>query len=149
MLKDEYERLLKLFQEGAEGKSINLGDVFSQSLTFFQQLKAQIEKGSPEEKKEAMGMMSEMYQQMMLETQKITKRSGLSEDQLVDYAENPANFTPEQWKAIQESKEKILHAGEDLAKTLGKMGRDQPEEKEAGGKQPKEKKGKKSNWMKS
>ncbi len=149
MLKDEYERLLKLFQEGAEGKSINLGDVFGQSLTFFQQLKAQIEKGTSEEKKEAMAMMSEMYQQMMLETQKITKRSGLSEEQLVDYAENPANFTPEQWKAIQESKEKILHAGEDLAKTLGKRGRDQPEEKEQGSKQPKDKKGKKSSWMKS
>ena len=147
MLKDEYERLLKLFHEGAEGKSINLGDVFSQSIEFFQHLKAQIENGTPDEKKEAMAMMSEMYNQMAMETQKISQRSGLSEDQLVSFAENPSNFTPEQWQQIQESKQKIQEAGHDLTKVLQDLSKPPSsgkEEKKGGAK-----KTKKSGWMKS
>lgn len=151
MLKDEYERLLKLFHEGAEGKSINLGEVFSQSVEFFQHLKSQIEKGTPEEKNEAMAMMGEMYNQMMKETQKITQRSGLSEDQLVSFAENSSNFTPEQWQQIQESKQKIFEAGQDLTKVIQGLAEQAPltsqkEEKKGGGGG---KKSKKSGWMKS
>ena len=96
MLKDEYQRLMNLFHDGAEGKPINLQDVFSQSLEFFQHLKEQIEKGGPEEKKEAMKMMGEMYQQMIAETKKITEKAGVSEEQLLAYSENPANFSTEQ-----------------------------------------------------
>jgi hypothetical protein len=148
MLKDEYHRLIKLFHEGAEGKSINLAEVFSQSLEFFKHLQAQMEQGSPEEKKEAMAMMSEMYNQMMVETKKITERSGLSEEQLLAYAENPANFTSDQWQQIQESKQQISEAGKDLSKVLQDLAKITPptqeEKKDTGGK-----KSKKSQWMRS
>jgi hypothetical protein len=149
MLKDEYDRLLKLFHEGGEGKSINLGDVFSQSLEFFQHLKAQIENGTPEEKKEAMAMMSEMYKQLMQETQQITQRSGLSEDQLVAFADNPSNFTPEQWAQIQESKQKIFEAGQDLTHVIQELSKAPPSSKKDEKKGGPGKKSKKSGWMKS
>src|ERR1700722_366567 len=100
MLKDEYNHLIQLFRDGAEGKTINLAEVFSQSLEFFKQLKEQMEEGGPQEKKEAMTMMTELYQQMMAETKKIAEKSGFSEEQLMAYAENPANFSAEQWKQI-------------------------------------------------
>jgi hypothetical protein len=152
MLKDEYNRLIKLFHEGTEGRAVNLNEVFTHSLEFFQHLKVQIEEGGPEEKKEAMAMMAEMYNQMMLETKKITERSGLSEEQLLAYAENPANFTSEQWQQIQESKSKISEAGQDLTKVLKDLNKGVPfpgtpskeEKKGAGGK-----KSKKSQWMRS
>lgn len=121
MLKDEFQRLIRLFQDGAEGKSVNLAEVFSQSIEFFQHLKVQIEKGTPDERKEAMQMMAELYNQMMAETKKITERSGVSEEQLVAFAENPANFSPEQWKQIQESKQKISQAGQELSKVMQQL----------------------------
>ncbi len=152
MLKDEFNRLMKLFHEASEGKSINLEEVFSQSLQFFEHLKDQIAHGSLEDKKAAMQMMSDMYTQMIAESKRISERSGMSEEQLVSFAENPANFTPEQWKAIQASKEKIMHAGTDLAKTLQNINKP-PSTKPAstGEKKPhdKDKKHKKSDWMKS
>jgi hypothetical protein len=148
MLKDEYNRLIKLFHDGGDGKSINLDEVFSQSIEFFQHLKNQIEKGTDEEKKEAMTMMADMYNQMMAETKKITERSGFSEEQLLAYAENPSNFTPEQWRQIEESKQKISEAGTDLSKALQELTKGAPPS--PGAKDEKKgKKSKKSQWMRS
>ena len=62
--------------------------------------------------------MSEMYKQILQETQRISKASGLSEEQLLNYADNPNKFTPEQWKAIQDSKARIEKAGSELVKTI-------------------------------
>ncbi len=147
MLKDEFNRLIKLFQEGAEGKQINLEEVFGQSLEFFQHLKAQMETGNPEEKKEAMTMMAEMYKQMIAETKKITERSGLSEEQLMSYAENPSNFTPEQWKQIQESRQKISEAGQDLSKVIQELSKGGPIASPPAKEEKKGKKSKKSQWL--
>jgi len=147
MLKDEYNQLIKLFHDGAEGKTINLDEVFAQSLTFFNHLKAQVEKGSPEEKKEAVSMMSEMYNQMIAETKKITERSGVPEDQLLAYAENPSNFTPEQWQQIQQSKQKIAEAGKDLMKAFQNLAKGASPSAET--EEKKGKKSKKSQWMRS
>ena len=151
MLKDEYQRLIKLFHDGGDGKSINLDDVFSQSVEFLQHLKNQIEKGTPEEKKEAMAMMADMYNQMMAETKKITERSGVSEEQLLAYAENPANFTPEQWRQIEESKRKISEAGVDLSQALQELTKSIPpsSKEKASEDEKKGKKSKKSQWMRT
>jgi hypothetical protein len=147
-LKDEYNQLIQLFRDGAEGKTINLAEVFSQSVEFFQHLKEQMEEGGPQEKKEAMAMMTELYQQMMAETKKITEKSGLTEEQLMAYAENPTNFSAEQWRQIQESKQKIAQAGQDLSKVVQQLtqGAPSPAKDEKG---HKGKKGKKSQWMRS
>ncbi len=152
MLRDDFNQLLKLFQEGAEGKLPNLEEVFSQSLEFFKHLKEQMQKGTPEEKQEAIKMMGELYTQMMAQTKKITEKSGLTEDQLLNFAENPANFTPEQWKAIQDSKQKISEASQDLSKVIEGLAKkegssaddDKKGKKGHGGKHPG-----KSDWMRS
>ena len=152
MLRDEFDRLVKLFEEGVEGKPINLNDIFSQSLQFFEHLKVQIASGTSDEKKEAMEMMTQLYTHMMEETKKISERSGLSEEQLIAYADNPANFTPDQWRAIQESKDKISRAGSDLAKVIYEQGPlKAPVEQGKDTKKPPGggKKHKRSQWMRS
>src|SRR5580704_17487242 len=100
MLRDEYNQLITMFHEVAEGKTLNLEQVFKQSLEFFEHLKAQIVTDTPEEKQEAMKMMAELYNQMITESKKITERTGLTEEQLMAFAENPANFTKEQCESI-------------------------------------------------
>lgn len=161
MLKDEFNRLMNLFAQGAEGQPINLEEVFRQSLAFFDHLNNQLQKGSQEEKKEALMMMSEMYTQMMQETKKICEKTGMSEDQLTSYAENPSNFSPEQWSSIQEARKKMLSAGQNLAKSVSAM--DPGSARKTGGGSPsapapKEgepkksghvKKSKKNQWMRS
>ncbi len=148
-LRDEFNRLVKLFHEGAEGKQpINLEEIFRSSLEFFEHLKAQIQSGTPDEKKDALMMMAELYNQMMAETKRITERSGLSEEQLVSFAENPGNFSPEQWRAIQESRERIVRAGQDLAKVIQALSQAGPSPAKEE-KKPHPKKPKKTDWLRS
>jgi hypothetical protein len=140
-----------MFREAAEGKAINLEDVFKQSLQLFEHMKEQIASGTQEDKIEAMKLMTEMYTQMMAASKRISETSGMTEEQLAAYAENPDNFSFEQWNSIQASKDQIAHAGKDLAKTLEK---EASKGKEAGhkkpeGKGPKDEKGNKSHWMRS
>ncbi len=158
MLKDEFQRLINLFREGAEGKPIKLDEVFSQSLQFFEHLKVQIQKGTPEEKREALVMMTEMYKEMIEETKKITQQSGMTEEQLLTFAENPGNFTPEQWEAIQSSKDRVFKAGTELAKVVQGLFTAQPPEsvpgQEPGKVEEKKapsptKKAKRDKWMRS
>lgn len=144
MIKDEFNRLIKLFQDAAEGKVVNLEEVFARSLAFFEHLKEQIAQGSEEEKKEAIAMMAEMYAKVMEDTKKISERSGMSEEQLLAFAENPANFSPEQWQKIQESRDQIYKAGQNLAKTIQSQGAPLSQKEEKKGK-----KSKKSQWMRS
>ncbi len=147
MLKDEFKRVMQLFHEAAEGKKIDLEEVFAQSLLLFEHLKDQIAQGSQEDRMEAMRMMSEMYTQMIKETKKITETSGMTEEQLIAFADDPANYSVEQWNAIQASKERIRHAGKDLAASLEKSIHTKPPSPEE--KKPKNKKFKKSDWMRS
>jgi len=118
MLKDEFNRLSQLFHGAAEGKEVNLEEVFKESLQFFEHLKEQIAKGSPEDKMQAIQMMTQMYQQMMAETKRITEKSGMTEAQLTAFAENPANFSKEQWASLQASRQQIQNVGENIAKVI-------------------------------
>lgn len=151
MLKDEFDELVRLFEEGVQGHHVNLSDVFARSLQFFEHLKVEIANGTPEEKAEAMNMMADLYKHMTEETKKISERSGLSEDQLLAYADNPSNFTPDQWQMVQESKEKIAQAGSDLAKLIYDQGqvRPQDQEKKEGARSAPIKRSKRSQWLRS
>ena len=154
MLKDEFKRLMELFREGASGKKIDLPKVFAESLAFFEHLKKEFETGSPEERKEVVQMMGAMHKEIMEESKKILKTSGMSEEQLLAFSENPANFDPEQWKELQESKAEIHKAGMELVKLVKKL-LPSPEHKEHRVQEIKEqvpKKGRqmgKSSWMRS
>jgi len=157
MIKDEFNHLMNLFAQGADGQPINLEEVFKQSFAFFDHLNIQLQKGSQEEKKEALMMMSEMYTQMMQETKKICEKTGMSEEQLSSYAENPNNFSPEQWASIQEARNKMLSTGKNLAQSVSSLdntGADKPDPSSSSSiREEKEKKvskkTKKSQWMRS
>lgn len=121
MIKDEFNRLMKLFHQGAEGKQINLQELFSESMAFFEKLKEEFAQGTPEDRRDALKMMSEMHKEVIAESQKIIKNSGMSEEQLFAFAENPSNFTPEQWQEFQKSKSQIHAAGMELVDSVKKL----------------------------
>ncbi len=118
MLRDEYNRLMSLFAESAEGKKVNLDEVFHESIGFFEHLTLQLKTGSLDEKTDALMMMSELYTQMQLQTKKICESTGLSEEQLAAYTENPNNFSPSQWELMKDARTKMTDAGKDLGRVM-------------------------------
>ena len=105
----------------------------------------ELKEEDPQRRQEAMAMLMEIYQHMIKDTKIICETSGMTEEQLVAFAENPINFSSEQWTSIQESRKKIFHAGEDLAKALEQLSNPQIEKKP----HDPSKKIKKSDWMRS
>jgi hypothetical protein len=151
MLQDDYEKLMNYFQQSMEGKPVNLEDVCAQSLAFFQDIRGQLESGNEQEKQETLLMMAEMYKKLMGECKKLTERTGMTEEQIIALADNPQNYTQEQWRLIQETKQNVTSMGAELAKLVSSKKVDGPA---AGGatpseKQPKTPKSKKSKWMRS
>jgi hypothetical protein len=156
MLKDEFSRLMSLFAEAGEGKPVNLEWLFAETFTFFEHLNLQLKNGTPDEKTDALRMMNEMHAELTRETKRICERSGLSEEQLEVSSENPSNYSPEQWKLIQEAKAKMGTAGLALMDSVKDLNIPKTPgtktllpEPEAPKKQAPPKKTKKSNWMRS
>lgn len=155
MLKDEFDHIMSLFDLCLEGKPVNVEEVFKQALDFFEKITQVLKEGDLAQKKEALGMMGQMYRRMIETSQKLSKETGLNDEQLAKMAENPGNFSGEQWKTMQASKERMAYLTKDLLHTLENINPDAPQIKEAkeGAPKPKSlpkpKKGGKSDWLKS
>jgi hypothetical protein len=84
--------------------------LFKEAVTFFEHLNEQLKNGSYDEKHEALVMMNDLHKEMQTQTQRICQQTGLTEQQLTAYADNPDNFTPEQWRSLEETKQKMAKA---------------------------------------
>ena len=147
MLDEEFEQIKRSFQKASQGELRDLQNVFQGSLHFFEKLKKQIIEGKTEEKMEAIRMMTELYQEMMKETKTISERLGMSQEELAKFAENPENFTKEQWDALQSSKQQIEAMGKQLAGDVSKAESAPLAEKKKNTPLPPQTK--RSDWMKS
>ncbi len=156
MFREEFSRLIFMYQQAAEGRGGNVQEIFQKSLDFIELLKQMIITGDQEDKIAAARMMKELHEHMKDHIKIMCKKSGISEEQLIANAENPANFTPEQWKRIQESKEKLAQEGEELVKLIHAQKEEKLESPESllskapqKKKSSKIKKAKRSDWMRS
>lgn len=151
MLREEFDRVMALFAKCSEGEIVGVEDVFKQSLAFFEHVNEQLKEGGPEEKKDALIMMGEMYRRLMETSKKLSQDTGLNEDQLAAISDNPDNFSPEQWKSVQAAKDKMAHLSEDLTQSLDQLspGRLKSTGVTPSSKKTHGKKGKKSQWMRS
>lgn len=118
MLKEKFERLFHAFDKKAHGQEVNLESVFRDSIEFFQQLKRELQTATPEERKDLMHMVQEMNDKINEESYKICSKTGMSEQQLMEYAENPNNFSEHQWRTIQKGKGEMLKVGQQIGRII-------------------------------
>lgn len=114
MLRDEYEKMMASFKQTLEGKTTNFEELCGESLNFFKIVQEVVQTGNEKDKEEVVAMMGEMYNTLMDETKKLTSKTGLTEQELLAFAENPDNFDPEQWKVIQDTRKTMFKAGDSL-----------------------------------
>lgn len=118
-IKKEFERLKLRFQkEVSRADNFDLPSLFKDSLMLFERLKNELTTCKPEEKQNIIAMLAELQQFISSETRKIAEKSGMTEDQLARFAENPDNFSPEQWKSMQTVKEQLSKRGAELKKII-------------------------------
>lgn len=146
MLEDRVQKLVSFFQNIEQGKKVNLNEVVKEYLLFFEELKERLQSATPEEKRQLFLIMNDIYAKMLAESQKLAQRSGLSEEQLLQLAENPNNFSQEQWELLQNTKKSLTETSRDITKTLVSSKKPEPKSSVSNNKKPR--KGR-SNWLKS
>ena len=147
---------MKLFSQGVEGQPIPVDEIFREALTFFDRLNQQLKTGDPQEQKEALAMMKEMHAKIAEQLKKIAANTGMSEEQLASFAENPGNFSTSEWMAMQQARTKMGQVGQNLAKSVKSLTEGQgappaepPKKPEGVKKKPDSKRVKRSDWNRS
>lgn len=129
-MSEEYRKIQEFFSMNAQEKSKHLKEILEKSIEFFQKFQRVLAEGSPEEKKAMMDEMESFRKQVMSQTESLAKSVGVSQEDLEKYAENPSNFTTEQWEALQSAKKKIKEQYQEISYA---------QEKEGGGKKSSDK----------
>lgn len=120
-MKEEFDRLMKVFAERQEGKHIDLNEMLRQALGFFNELKeAFLNAKTEQEKKEIMNMVNQMYAVLISQSKQIIQSSGMTNEEIAAYVQNPDNFTTDQWKLMQSTREQIQSSSKEIAQYLRK-----------------------------
>ncbi|MCP5492517.1 MAG: hypothetical protein H7A40_05690 [Chlamydiales bacterium] len=147
MAQDEFDRLMEFFKLTPKERADRFEEVFANSADFFEKLNYILKNGSPEERKKMIEELQQLQSVVQEETHKLVESTGLSEEELKSFAEDPSNFTPEHWEMIQNARHSIQTDASEASKMLNFR----PESPKPPSGEPKKKpKGPgKSGWVKS
>lgn len=121
MIKDKYKKLLHLIDQSTETQEVKLEDILSEAVVFFEELRKEFPKAPKEAKEEMVHMMSTLHSKLQAVSDKVAKETGLSDEDLNAIAEDPSNFTPEQWRLVQESKRKLYDSARKFSSDIAEQ----------------------------
>ena len=116
-MQNEFDKIMEFFDLPAEEKETRLQEVFEDALGYFERFKSTMINGSPEEKKDALEKVMRLKTKIEEETKRVCEKTGLTPKQLMDYSNDPKNFSIEQWSTIQETKKKLADSMDSLKGT--------------------------------
>lgn len=118
MIHEDFERLVQLFTQAEKGEEVSLEKAIREATALFDNIKASLEKATPEEKLALVGELNQMYALLAKETQRVAEKTGMSEEQILASVDTPAAYTPEQWKMLQDAKDKLFKSGNMINKMI-------------------------------
>ena len=116
-MEDEFDRIVNFFSLDDKEKEERLQDIFADSVSYFERFRNTMMHGTPEEKKEAMEKVAKLKDRVEKETKKICEKTGLTEEELLKRAQNPENFSENQWNALSDAQKKIESGVKDIQET--------------------------------
>jgi len=149
-IKEEYERLMLLIEDSAD--KVDLEKILKQAVDFFEQVRAVYPTASKEDREELIHMMTSLKTRLEEVSQKAAENAGMSQDELMALSEDPSNFTPEQWRLVQDTKRQMYDSARKFSASV-----DQQKRKKGTPPAPREKKPlrtptrrrSRKDWMKS
>lgn len=120
MIKKEYKKLLAILEESAKLEKVSLEDILKEAVVFFEELRKTFPTASKDEREEMMQMMTHLHGELQRISKETAQKAGMSEDELSAYAENPSNFSPEQWQMVQGSKKQLYDSARKFSSAMEK-----------------------------
>ncbi len=95
-----------------------LSDLLAQAFTLCESIKEGLKGANEEDRKELSGIMKGFRECLSKETARLSKKMGVSEEQLARYNENPENFTKEQWMIMKAVKKRFSIQAREIKKVI-------------------------------
>lgn len=147
-MEDEFTKIMKFFDLPPEDKAGNLGLIFEEASVFLERFREIMEKGSLEEKKEFLEKVAQLQRKIQGETFKLTQETGLTAEQIMQFAMNPQNFSKEQWETISTNKEKLEEQAREIRERFsGQEDKSGEKPKQSKPSSAKRKKGGRKDWI--
>ncbi len=147
--KEHCQDILEKIEQSSKGEKVSLESILKEIAVLFQEFQVELKTAEPEEKKTLIKMMNDFHLRLKELTQSIGEQVGMSEEDLIAYAQNPSNFSPFEAGWIERSKNSIESISENVAKEMHE-GEEKPKEPPPPpSKKSKRKRPKRSDWRKS
>lgn len=118
---DDIEELKMQIRRSIDtGNKALLGDLVRQAVGFCEKIKEILKDADAETKASLSQEMTDLKAFLSKETARLSKKMGLTEDEFVRYNENPANFSKEQWAAMQGIKKNFAVKTKELRQSIRK-----------------------------
>ena len=97
-----------------------VGELLKQAFTLCETIRDVLQTSNEVEKKAMTGIMGDFKLFLAEESGKLSKKMGLTEEQLANYNENPENFSKEQWMVMQAIKKRFSAKTKEIRNVIKK-----------------------------
>lgn len=105
LITEEINQVMSDLQKSVDANgNIDLPTLLAEVVTLFENLKSVLPKTNPKERTDIVDKMSQLHTFLLKESKRLSSQTGISEEQMLRFAENPDNFTKDQWSLLEKVK---------------------------------------------
>ena len=112
---EKNEKLKSLFENFDEVTPDSLQNLIGESIKVFEGIVSKLNSPDEEERKKALKQAEELRDTLEKQAQNALEKAGLDKSAVNKFINNPDNFSPDEWEAIQSAKKEISSYEEDLS----------------------------------
>lgn len=129
---------------------VPLEEILQEAVVFFETLRVEFPKAGKEEREEMVHMMTTLHAKLQEVAKQSAAASGMTEEELNAYSEDPSNFSPEDWQLVQNTRRKLYDSARKFSGAMEEQGEGAPQSTpKRKGVRPKTRRAKKSGWTKT
>ena len=117
-IKEEYTKLMTLLNQTLDPEKFKLEDVLKEAVVFFDELRRVYPTAPKEEREEIMQMMQVLHSRLQEISKEVIEATGMSEEEVAEYSENPNNFSAEDWQLMQKTRGELTKSARRFSEAL-------------------------------
>lgn len=119
---EDIEKVMSELRKSVDANgNVNLLFMLREVVNLFERIKAVLPQTNVQERARFFTALHKLHAFLQTEAQRLSQKTGISEEQMSRYAENPDNFTKEQWSLLLEVKKKMGQQAIDMKAIMQKL----------------------------
>jgi|GEM_PF-3367024 len=118
-ISDDVQALMNKLEKSVDaGGGASVPQLLAEVLRLFDQIKTALPSTNATERQVIFLSMAKLHQFLQGQMQRLCAATGLSEEQLLRFSENPDNFSKEQWNLLSEVKDKMAAQSKEIKNVM-------------------------------